>query len=224
MTATLLEPVVTVADLVAGLGGVPLERIWMTPTPGTATEADVVRVVESADKRLVELVDGTLVEKAMGQRESRVTAELIYQLVGYTKQHDIGWVSVPDGMTRVSGGNVRMPDAAFYPFSMYPDETGPNEKVASVSPALAVEVLSESNTVAEIAKTLAEFFASGTTLAWVIDPEKRAAKVYTSATKFTTLDDAGALDGQGILPGFLCPLTDLFAAGDHLSPTRKKAP
>ena len=224
MTATHSEPIATAADLVAGLGGVPLERIWLSPRPGTATEADVVRIVESADKRLVELVDGTLVEKLVGQRESRVTGELIYHLIGYTKRHDIGWVSIPDGMTRMSGGNVRLPDAAFYPFSMFPNDTAPNEKVASVSPALAVEVLSESNTVAEIAKKLAEFFASGTTLAWVIDPDRRTAKVYTSATKFTTLDETGVLDGEGILPGFLCPLADLFAAGDHLSATRKKAP
>ncbi len=226
MTAT-MPPVPTMADvaaILAGLGGVPPERIWMTPTPGTATEADVIRVVESADKRLVELVDGTLVEKAMGQRESRVTAELIYQLVGYTKQHDIGWVSIPDGMTRMSGGNVRMPDAAFYPFSMFPNDTFPNEKVASVAPALAVEVLCESNTVAEIAKKLAELFASGTTLAWVIDPEKRVARVHTAAKTFTTIDDAGALDGAAILPGFHCTLATLFTAGDHLSQTRKKAP
>ena len=52
MTAT-MPPVPTMADVaavLAGLGGVPLERIWMTPTPGTATEADVIRIVESADK------------------------------------------------------------------------------------------------------------------------------------------------------------------------------
>ncbi len=223
MTATLSEPVVTLADLVAGLGDVPLERIWMTPRPGTATEADVVRIVESADKRLVELVDGTLVEKLVGQRESRVTGELIYHLIGYTKRHDIGWVSIPDGMTRMSGGNVRLPDAAFYPFSMFPNDTAPDEKVASVSPALAVEVLSESNTVAEIAKKLAEFFASGTTLAWVIDPDKRTAKVHTSASDFTTLDATGTLDGAEVLPGFRCALADLFAAGEHRS-ARKKAP
>ena len=226
MPAT-MPPVPTMADvaaILAGLGGVPPERIWMTPMPGTATEADVIRVVESLDNRLVELVDGTLVEKAMGQRESRVTGELIYQLIGYTKQHDIGWVSIPDGMTRMSGGNVRLPDAAFYPFSMYPNDTAPNEKIASLSPALAVEVLSESNTVAEIAKMLREYFASGTKLAWVIDPEKCVARIHTAATTFTTLDETGSLDGAGVMPGFRCALGRLFIAGDHLSPTRKKAP
>ena len=221
MTATLLEPVATLADLVAGLGGVPLDRIWLSPRPGTATEADVIRIVESLNNRLVELVDGTLVEKAVGQRESRIAVELIYLLIGYMKVHDIGWVSGPDGMARMRGGNVREPDVSVFPFSMFPDEVMPREKVASVAPALAVEVLSESNTVAEIAKKLAEFFASGTTLAWVIDPEKRTAKVHTDAATFTTLDDTGVLDGGEVAPGFRCTLAELFAAGEHRSARRK---
>ena len=225
MTAT-MPPVPTMADvaaILAGLGGVPLERIWMTPTPGTATEADVIRVVESLDNRLVELVDGTLVEKAVGQRESRIAVELIYLLIGYMKVHDIGWVSGPDGMARMRGGNVREPDVSVFPFSMFPHEVMPREKVASVAPALAVEVLSESNTVAEIAKKLVELFASGTALAWVIDPEKRVARVHTAAATFTTLDDTGVLDGGDVVPGFRCTLAELFAAGEQRS-ARKKAP
>ena len=225
MTAT-MTPVPTMADvaaIVAGLGGVPPERIWMTPTPGTATEADVIRIVESADKRLVELVDGTLVEKAVGQEESRITVRLGGKLDVYCEDNDFGWVTGPDAMARMKGGNIREPDLSVFPFSMFPDGEMPDQVVASVAPMLAIEVLSESNTVAEIAKKLVELFASGTTLAWVIDPKKRTAKVYAAATKFTTLNEAGVLDGAGVVPGFLCPLADLFAVGKHRSP-RKKAP
>ena len=219
MTATLSQHVPTLADVatvVAGLG-VPPERIWMTPTPGTATEADVVRVVESADKRLVELVDGTLVEKAVGQQESRIGLRLGRYLDAYCDEHDLGWVSGADGLTRMKGGNVREPDVSVFPWSQFPDGVMPDEKVASVSPRLAVEVLSESNTAAEIDKKLKEFFASGTTLAWVIDPDSRTAKVYTAADEFTTLDDAGTLDGADVVPGFTCSLADLFAAGERRS-------
>ncbi len=226
MTATIVNPVPTMADvaaILAGLGGVPPERIWMTPTPGTATEADVIRIVESADKRLVELVDGTLVEKAVGQEESRITIRLGGKFDVYCEDNDFGWVSGPDGMTRMKGGNVRGPDLSVFPFSMFPDGEMPDELVASVAPMLAIEVLSKSNTVAEIAKKLVELFASGTTLAWVIDPKKRSAKVYTAATKFTTLDATGVLDGGEVVPGFRCPLADLFAVGKHRS-ARKKAP
>src|SRR5688500_6637449 len=45
------------------LGRVPLHRIVFDPLPGTATEADVLRLDDHED-RLCELIDGTLVEKA----------------------------------------------------------------------------------------------------------------------------------------------------------------
>ena len=59
----------TMADLHQRLGGIPLERILARPCPGTATEADVVRLNET-ENRLAELVDGVLVEKAIGFYES----------------------------------------------------------------------------------------------------------------------------------------------------------
>jgi hypothetical protein len=48
-----------------GLGDVPLSRIIFDPWPGTATEEDLLLMVER-DKRLCELIDGTLVEKPPG--------------------------------------------------------------------------------------------------------------------------------------------------------------
>ena len=46
------------AEWLHSLGDVPLERIIVDPPPGTAAEADLLRLVEG-DKRLCELIDGT---------------------------------------------------------------------------------------------------------------------------------------------------------------------
>src|SRR5204863_853908 len=59
----------TLADVVDRLGGVSLDRILWNPRPGTATEADAIRLADGEPRRLVELVDGVLVEKPMGYRE-----------------------------------------------------------------------------------------------------------------------------------------------------------
>jgi hypothetical protein len=56
------------AEWLQSLGNVPLERILFNPLPGTATEADLLALVER-DKRLCELIDGTLVEKPVGYWE-----------------------------------------------------------------------------------------------------------------------------------------------------------
>ena len=214
-TATL--PPQELAELAERLGGIAVERIALDPAPGTATEEDCLRLGKSRGA-LLELIDGTLVEKAMGLEESFLAMLLGSKLVAYCHEHDIGLVGGEGGLARMSRGNVRVPDLAVYPWSMFPSRSRPRERIASLCPKLGVEILSESNRPGEIALKLKEYFASGMTLAWVIDPEARTARVHTSAAKFTTLDDAGTLDGGLVVPGFLCPLGPLFDAADRRSP------
>jgi hypothetical protein len=76
--ATVAPPTIkTMADLQTRLGGIPLDRIWIRPAPGTAIENDVIEA-EACENRLCELIDGTLVEKAAGFEESRLAGELMY--------------------------------------------------------------------------------------------------------------------------------------------------
>ena len=77
MSQTTIAPpdIKTLADLRKRLGGVPLDRIWFHPAPGTATEKDVIEA-ERRENRLCELVDGTLVEKAVGFEEGRLALRL----------------------------------------------------------------------------------------------------------------------------------------------------
>ena len=51
----------TVADLLGQLGGVPPDRVRLVPSPGTATEKDMLAVAARTG-RVYELVDGVLVE------------------------------------------------------------------------------------------------------------------------------------------------------------------
>ena len=80
--------------------------------PGTATEKDVIEA-EARENRLCELVDGTLVEKAMGFEESRLAGELLYHVRSYLEQNDLGICVGADGMMRIAPGLVRIPDLSF---------------------------------------------------------------------------------------------------------------
>src|SRR5215469_12780171 len=103
----------TVAELLERLGDIPPHRIRMKPYPGTATEQDVIAAEAALDKRLCELVDGTLVEKDMGQYESRMAAVLIHLIETYLDNHDLGVCFGADAMLRIVPGRVRMPDVSF---------------------------------------------------------------------------------------------------------------
>ncbi len=52
-------------DRLHDLGNIPAPRVRTDPTPGTATVDDVTRL-RMTERRLYELVDGTLVEKSIG--------------------------------------------------------------------------------------------------------------------------------------------------------------
>jgi len=207
------EPVETLADLVKRLGGVPLDRILLHPAPGTATEEDLIAALEAPRKRICELVDGVLVEKPMGAPESMLAAFIIHVLMTYLDKSDLGIVIGADGPIRFRLGLVFIPDVSFVSWDRIPGDAFPADPVAKVIPNLAVEVLSKSNTTAEIKRKLKEYFKAGVELAWVIDPKKQIANVYTSPTKKRQLARDGILDGGTVLPGFKLSLKELFAHG-----------
>ena len=103
-------------DRLTDLGNVPAARVRSEPAPGAATVEDVVRL-RNEERRLYELVDGTLVEKAMGWQESLLTGILLQWLNNYLDQHRIGVATGPDGLMRLFGDTVRGPDIAFVAWS-----------------------------------------------------------------------------------------------------------
>src|SRR5437868_4908364 len=86
----------TMADLLHDLGDIPPERVRLWPLPGTATEADILER-ERAEGSLFELVDGVLVEKAMGYRESILAGYILRLLHEFIQPRNLGFVSGADG-------------------------------------------------------------------------------------------------------------------------------
>src|ERR1700756_388099 len=107
---THLTPPDNFADVVERLGGIPLNRVRFQPPPGTAKEKDVIAALETPRKRICELVDGVLVEKAMGIRESLYGVVLSGYMATFVGKHDLGVVLGADGTLRLLPGLVRIPD------------------------------------------------------------------------------------------------------------------
>src|SRR5579859_2105872 len=133
--------IVTLADLLKELGGIAPERVRFHPPPGTATEKDVVDV-ERRENRIYELIDGVLVEKAMGYCEALLASYLIEILGPFVRRRKLGLVTGPDGMMRLFPGLVRIPDVAFVSWSRFPGGRVPTDPVPDLVPDLAVEILS----------------------------------------------------------------------------------
>src|SRR6516225_5266883 len=109
----------TLADLLDRLGGVPLDRIRFRPYPGTATIQDVIDI-ERTEDRLCELVEGVLVEKAMGYHESALAAFVGGLLNAFVIPRNLGLVSGADGTMEIMPDLVRIPDVAFTNWDRFP--------------------------------------------------------------------------------------------------------
>lgn len=213
-TAVISPPIATLADLLGRLGGISPKRVRFAPVPGTATEKDLI-AIRGCDDRVYELVDGTLVEKAVGYRESLLAAALIGFIRPFVKIRKLGLVTGPDGMLRLFPGLVRGPDVAFASWKKFPRRKVPTKPIPDLAPDLAIEVLSKGNTKKEMARKRREYFKAGVQLVWEIDPVKRQAVVYTSAKIGQLLEESQTLTGGDVLPGFSLRLSDLFAELDQ---------
>jgi Uma2 family endonuclease len=210
--ASAIEPLGewTAVRLAERFGPIPLYRIRLSPPPGLATEDDVVGI-HDRENRLYELVDGVLVEKAMGAYESMLAVEIASLLRNFVKPRKLGTVLGADGMLRLAPGLVRIPDVAFLSMEKFPGGRFPKGAIAPLAPDLAVEVLSASNTAREMDEKLHEYFTSGARLVWYVDPSRQTIQVFTSSTQSRALTVGEMLDGGNVLPGFQLDIRELFA-------------
>ena len=197
----------TMAEVLDQLGGLPPKRVLMTPTPGTATEQDVI-AIHDRENRLCELIDGVLVEKTMGIEESAYALWLGYYLISFLRTHKLGQAYGADGAMRLFPGMIRIPDVSF--ISRERLSKSNKAPIPSLAPDLAVEILSKSNTKREMQKKLHDYFSAGVQIIWYVDIKKRSVQVYTAIDSSTVLGEDDTLDGGNVLPGFRLSIREWF--------------
>lgn len=205
----------TVADLQKRLGGIPAERIRLYPPPGFATERHVTEI-HDRENRLFELQDGILVEKGMGAYESLLAVIISTEVSVFLRTHNLGRVLGADGTLRILPGIVKIPDVSFVSWDRWPTTLSP---IPDIVPDLAIEVLSQSNTVAEMEIKLNQYFEAGVRLVWYVDPPTKSARSFICSNNVTEIQANGILDGAEVLPGFELSLQALFDEADRQRPT-----
>lgn len=169
------------------------------------TAEQLLRV--SIPGKRVELVRGLLlVREPAGLRQGRVVATLSRRLSDHVEAHGAGQVYVGDtGFTLARDPDtVRAPDIAFIRRARIPDPEPPG--YPDLAPDLAVEVLSPSHRPGEVLAKVADWLSGGASLVWVVDPERRLARVYRQDGTESVVRGDNALRGEDLLPGFACAL------------------
>jgi Uma2 family endonuclease len=216
MVIALLTPQTTIrtmADVFDSLG-VGADRVRAYPPPGSATKQDLVEAAR-LDGRPYELVDGVLVEKVMGFRESCLAGAILELLRHFVVPKNLGLVSGGQGMMQLFPGLVRGPDVAFVSWAHVPGGSMPVQPIPSLVPDLAIEVLSASNRGVEMTRKRQEYFSAGCRIVWEIDPDARTVSVYSAPQQFTTLSECDTLLGGDVLVGFTVLVRELLAELDR---------
>jgi Uma2 family endonuclease len=211
-TKTPRRVVRTLADQLRRLGNVPPHRILWQPFPGTATEADALCTVNSKNHHSAELIDGILVEKAMGIRESFLAMWLGTLLNNFVIPRKLGLVAGADGICRLFPNQLRIPDVSFTTWARLPNDNAHLQQIADWTPDLCVEVLSESNTQREMQRKRRDYFRGGAKLVWEVHPIEETVTVYeTDPSHGIVLTKEDVLTGGDVLPEFTLKLAEFFA-------------
>jgi Uma2 family endonuclease len=161
------------------------------------------------DGQKYELLGGELVVSPTGFEHSYISLRLAAPLLEYVLSRRLGVVADSSAGFRMTHGDVLSPDVSFVRKERLGKEL--TRKFFAGAPDLAVEVLSPDDRPAAVRKKLAEYFANGTRLAWVIDPRRRNVAVYHSPQRFEPVSASGSLEGGEVVPGFNFPVAKLFA-------------
>jgi Uma2 family endonuclease len=171
---------------------------------------------------LYEVVDGSVREKPrMGMFAGSVANYLAIFINVYAYPLKLGAAFV-EAMYRFRDDlPQRRPDLSFISADQWPGVlTGDSDPPSlHLVPSLAVEVISPTNSAAEIEEKRLEYFQAGILAVWVVHPLQRTIHVYTSPSECRVLSLADTLDGGKVIPGFHVKMADLFAAVTPPKPT-----
>lgn len=158
-----------------------------------------------------ELVQGRLIVREPPSTYHGLVQSRLNILVGsYVMKHQLGAVFGQDTGFKIASDpdTVRAPDLAFVT----------RERVAligtrgysSLAPDFAAEILSPDDRPGEVLAKVGEWLEAGVRLVWVIDPDRRVASAYRSDGTVRSVPSDGSLDGENVMPGFRCHLSEVF--------------
>ncbi|MFH5805495.1 Uma2 family endonuclease [Alienimonas sp. DA493] len=200
-----LETAADLPALLERLGSVPAERVRFDPFPGTGTWEDVDRVRRETGK-LCELIDGTLVEKAVSDWTGYLGLRLGSLLMTFVLERKLGVCHGSDGFFHF-GGDLRAPDISYTPKERRRGGLL-RHGYSDMPPTLVVEVLSPGNTQREMALKRRTYFAHDVVRVWEVGDG--VVTVWEGLDASVELRGGQTLTGEPVLPGFAIAVDDLF--------------
>ena len=179
---------------------------------GTTTKLtfDEFQKLPEREGAIYELDEGELLmEPSPALRHNLVRQRIAMKLIQFVESRNLGIV-VEEMDFRLSPDTVRNPDVAFIT-SEHLKKIDLDRSPVDGAPALAVEVISPSNSAQDMAKKTQQYLASGCRAVWIVYPSLRMAEIYSpSGTR--QIREPELLQAEDLLPGFSLSLNYILDA------------
>jgi len=175
-----------------------------------ATAQDLLQLPHQG--RRYELVRGEIKEMSPASpKHGRIANVIAFLLTQHAKQHNLGVVYAAETGFKLQENpdTVRAADAAFVAQNRIPPEGEP-EGYWAIAPDLVVEVVSPSDSAADVQSKVTDWLNAGCQLVWVVYPDTQSVTEYRSLSEIKVLTAEESLAGGDTLPGFNCPIGQLF--------------
>ncbi len=177
--------------------------------------------VMTADELLLMPKDGFRYELVKGELKKMSPAGFEHGVIGmnlgmllarYVKANKLGDVCLAETGFKIASApdTVLAPDVSFVRRERIP-ESGRPQAFYPGAPDLAVEVVSPGDTKKEVAGKVEDWLAAGCQAVWVINSKRRTVVIHRPQTEALTLTEDDELDGQDVVPGFRCSVSEIFA-------------
>jgi Uma2 family endonuclease len=181
-------------------------------TPVTAEELLALSSRANLEGYRVELIDGDVKTMSPGGYEhGAIIGKLTLKLGNFVELNRLGSITGAETgfILRRDPDTVRAPDFAYISNDRLANQAVTHSYWPGV-PDLAVEVISFNDTVKEAHEKARDWIAAGTLLVWVVNPCNRTITAYKASGAVEELTGNAELDGGSVLPGFRCPIEQLF--------------
>jgi Uma2 family endonuclease len=163
------------------------------------------------DGQRYDLIRGRLSTSLLaGRRHGRISSRLGFLLTAYAANHGGEAYGAETGFILARNPDTLLgPDVAYIRPERITHDL-PEDGYLPIAPDLAVEVLSPSNTRAEMAEKIDAYLTGGTVFVWVVDPVRKTASVHMHDCAVQVLGVGETLDGGDVLPGLRVAVADIF--------------
>ena len=197
--------------------------IRKTTTKRKITAAEFWAMPEDPGHRY-ELVDGELIDMDGAPLHGEISGEIYLLLKLHIRATGLPLrVGVCTGF-QMSPRTLRFPDVHVTTrerMAAYDEVAGGFPRFA---PDVAIEVVSPSNTPAEMDRKTAEYFANGARAVWLAYPIPRTVTIRRPGMPEQILRDDAILHGDPEIPGFACRVSEIFAVLDWPPPATAANP